>query len=230
MATRTILRAVYVLLSIPFVAFSRIAEKINLWDINRDIVDCLKTVDHNLLEPIPLEFVQVLFVAEDRRNPLHFGVDPIGMMRAFIALITGKGIQGASTIEQQFVRVVSGYYKRTIQRKIREQALAVAVARRRSKHQIATAYLSVAYYGYGLIGISGLRILCGLDLESCPSQRIHKAIAHLKYPEQSYPSKIWKKKVRRRVQYIACRRAPIDKETSTSVSDYTVMTLISEGT
>ena len=218
MATVTMLKIGYVFLSIPFIVFSRIVEKINLWGIRRDLDDCLRTVDYNLLQPIPLEFIKVLFVAEDRRNPVHFGVDPIGMIRALISIVAGKGIQGASTIEQQFVRVISGSYERTIRRKIREQALAIAVARRRSKLQIAVAYLSVAYYGHDLVGVRGLRNLCGPSLDKSPSQTIHKAIAYLKYPRPSSPSEIWKQKVRRRVEHIV-RRVSIDKKMSTSTVD-----------
>ena len=205
MAKRTILRIALKIASTPFVAFSRAAEAINLWDLKADIALCLQTVDCNVLRPIPREFVQALVVAEDRRNALHLGVDPMGIARAILARLSRKGIQGASTIEQQFVRIVSGSYERTIRRKIREQALAIAVSRRRSKTQIASAYLSVAYYGPGLIGASGLRRLCGRELEVCRAHSIIEAIARLKYPEPLQPSIAWKRKLVRRAAYITCR-------------------------
>ena len=102
MATQTFLTVLSTLLSVPFVIFSRIAEATNLWDIRSDIGVCLRLVDDLACQfPVPNAFIQVLVVAEDRRNALHFGVDPIGMIRAAISLVTGKGLQGASTIEQQ---------------------------------------------------------------------------------------------------------------------------------
>ena len=205
MAKRKFLRVALTIASTPFVAFSRAAEAINLWDLKADIALCLQTVDHDVLRPMPRDFVQALVAAEDRRNALHLGVDPIGIVRAILARLTRKRVQGASTIEQQFVRVVSGSYERTIRRKIREQALAIAVSRRRSKTQIASAYLSVAYYGPGLVGTSGLRSLCGIDLEACQPHRIHEAIARLKYPEPPRPSMIWNRRLGRRAAYITCR-------------------------
>lgn len=205
MAKRRLLRMALTVASVPFVALSRAAEAINLWDLKADIALCLQTVDRDVLRPIPRDFVQALVAAEDRRNALHPGVDPIGIVRAILAHLTKKGVQGASTIEQQFVRVVSGSYERTIQRKIREQALAIAVSRRRSKTQIASAYLGIAYYGPGLIGTSGLRSLCGTDLDASQPRQIHEAIARLKYPEPVRPSMTWNRKLGRRATYITCR-------------------------
>ena len=206
MATRSILTILSTLLSAPFVAFSRIAEATDLWGLRSDIAVCLRHVDDGACElPIPKAFLQALVVAEDRRNAIHFGVDPIGMIRAALCLVAGKGIQGASTIEQQFVRVVSGRYERTIHRKIREQALAIALSRRRSKDDISTAYLCVAFYGHGLVGVSGLTTLCGNTLESCPSKTIHQAIARLKYPQPLLPSHRCRSKLVRRAAYISRR-------------------------
>jgi penicillin-binding protein 1A len=120
-----------------------------------DIQHCLGAVDA-LNEKVPYSFVDVLISAEDHRSSLHLGVDPIAMIRAFLVRIFKGKIEGASTIEQQFVRTITGRFERTISRKVREQALAIAVSRRRSKYAIASAYLSVAFYGTGCVGLKGL--------------------------------------------------------------------------
>ncbi len=204
MATRTILVIFSTVLSVPFVIFSRIAEAIDLWGIRSDIAVCLRKADCRAIQcPIPKEFIQALVVAEDRRNAIHFGVDPIGMIRAALSLVTGNGIQGASTIEQQFVRVATNRYERTICRKIREQALAVAVSRRRRKTEISKAYLSLAFYGHGLTGVAGLTTLCGTTLKSCDPELIFRAIARLKYPQPPLPSDQWSGKLVRRASYIS---------------------------
>ena len=206
MATRTFLTVLSTLLSVPFVVFSRIAEATNLLDLRSDIGVCLRLVDDLAWQfPVPNAFIQALVVAEDRRNALHFGVDPIGMIRAAISLVTGNGLQGASTIEQQFVRVATKRYERTIFRKIREQALAIAISRRRSKTELSRAYLCVAFYGHGLVGMSGLTTLCGPALESCSSQKTHQAIARLKYPQPLFPSHRWNRRLVRRATYISRR-------------------------
>ena len=202
MATRTLLA----LLSFPFFTFSRIAEAINLWDIRKDVANCVRHVDKSTRHfSVPKELIQSLVVAEDRRNAMHCGVDPIGILRAALSIITKNGLQGASTIEQQFVRVVSDSYERTLHRKIREQALAIAVSRRRSKVDISTAYLCMAYYGYGLAGKTGLKILCGRDLYACSSPQIYETIARIKYPQPIHASEIWRRKLEYRSSYIANR-------------------------
>ena len=198
------MKALLLLLSLPFIAFSRLAEALNLWNVRSDLSRCLGTVDDFADQhTLPKRFLQALVVAEDQRNADHFGVDPIGMMRAAASLVTRNGLQGASTIEQQFVRVVTKRYERTITRKIREQALAIALSRRRTKKQISAKYLQVAFYGHGLVGTQGLYRLCGNSLPASSSMTVYGAIARLKYPEPLNPSARWRQKLSRRVAYIA---------------------------
>ena len=198
------MKALLLLLSLPFIAFSRLAEALNLWNVRSDLARCLRTVDEFADQhTLPNRLLRALVVAEDRRNADHFGVDPIGMMRAAASLVTRNGLQGASTIEQQFVRVVTKRYERTISRKIREQALAIALSRRRTKKQISATYLQVAFYGHGLVGVQGLYRLCGNSLWSSSSMTVYGAIARLKYPEPLNPSDHWKQKLSHRVAYIA---------------------------
>ena len=198
------MKALLLLLSLPFIALSRIAEALNLWNVRSDLARCLRTVDNRADQhAIPNRFLKALVIAEDRRNAYHFGVDPIGMMRAAASLITRNELQGASTIEQQFVRVVTKRYERTISRKIREQALAISLSRRRTKKQISAKYLRMAFYGHGLVGAQGLYKLCGSSLQSSSSMNIYRAIARLKYPEPLNPSAHWKQKLSVRAAYIA---------------------------
>jgi penicillin-binding protein 1A len=127
------------------------------------------------------------------------------MIRALSVRARSGRIQGASTIEQQFVRVISGRYERSFMRKIREQALAIAVSRRRAKSQIAEAYLSVAFYGSHLRGASGLLAACGVELDAASPRLIFGMIAKLKYPEPSQPGPQWEAKLQRRIRYIESR-------------------------
>ena len=204
MAKRTILRVLTALLSIPFIAFSGVVEAFGLWKFRADLAVCVETVDRNKsLRLLPSAFLQILVAAEDRRNAEHVGVDPIGMIRAALSLITGNALQGASTIEQQFVRVVTNRYEQTLFRKIREQALAIALSRRRRKKEISNAYLCVAFYGQGLVGLPALIKLCGETLETCPPKKICEAIARLKYPQPLSPSYRWYRTLDRRVAYIS---------------------------
>ncbi len=202
MATGHPVKIITRILSLPFLVLSRVFEYFDILGICFDLRRCLETVDSNS-DLVPQNFVSLLVCAEDRRSSIHCGVDPIAMIRAFYKWIFFKKIEGASTIEQQFVRVISGRYERSFMRKIREQILAIAVSRRRSKCQIASAYLSVAYYGYGRVGLSALKYYCGPNLSRSNRFCVLGAIARLKYPEPRKPSIRWYTKFERRVRYIA---------------------------
>lgn len=204
MAKRSVLTLILEVLSLPFIALSRSAEFFNLWNVREDVEHCLEVIDSQV-DIIPKRFIGALVAAEDHRSSLHPGIDPIAMIRAGLVRFRHKQIEGASTIEQQLVRTVTGRYERSVLRKIREQAIAVAVARRRSKRQIAAAYLAVAYYGSGYTGLAGLKKCCGGDLECAEPRAVLSAIARLKYPQPLHPAKRWRQKIDRRVQYIAER-------------------------
>ncbi len=193
------------ILSAPFILVSRMAEIFDVWNIREDIGRCLRIVDL-VGGLVPNSFVGVLVAAEDHRNHLHVGVDPIAIIRAAYSLVLGRSLQGASTIEQQLVRVVTNRYERTLIRKVHEQALAIAISRRRPKALIASAYLAVAFYGSRYEGLDGLRRACGRELNLASLLSIRGMIARLKYPEPMHPSAAWKDRHRARTEYIATRQ------------------------
>ncbi len=129
-------------------------------------------LDENLLA--------VLVVGEDHRYFYHQGVDPIAIARAFIG--TCKGIrQGGSTIEQQFVRTLTNDYRYSFSRKIKEALLSTTINNILSKNEIATLYLSIAYFGYRMQGIN--EACLKLDIALAPNvEQYCRLITHLKYP------------------------------------------------
>lgn len=130
MAKEQVLRFLLWTFSFPIVVISRCFEIASSSSFRNDLQQCLDVIDQ-FGKSIPYPFVGVLIEAEDHRNAHHPGVDPIGMIRAVWVFFIRSHTQGASTIEQQFVRVVTGRYKRSLARKLREQILAIAVARQR---------------------------------------------------------------------------------------------------
>lgn len=209
MAKRS-LSAFLTLLSAPIVWLAKSAEAWNACGICVDIEKCVKVIDSQDVL-LPDSFIVSLIAAEDHRNDSHPGVDPISILRAIYVRWRFGKVQGASTVEQQFVRVVSGRFERTLARKVYEQALAICVARRRTKLQIANAYLMVAYYGTGIVGIDGLRSRLGTELWSSDAGCIRAMIARLKYPEPSRPTEKWRMQVRARVAYIERRATQLDR-------------------
>src|SRR5205814_3743247 len=93
-------------------------------------------------------------------------------------------IEGASTIEQQLVRVLTNDFKRTLGRKIKEIFLATTLRYIIPRKYIPIAYLQVAYYGTNLIGLKA--ILNKFNIESpddLSEETAAEIIARIKYPE-----------------------------------------------
>ena len=118
-----------------------------------------------------------MVATEDKRFYQHVGVDPTGMLRAFVKNQTDEdgGQEGASTLTQQYIKNVliddgaqqgdeaeqlealeaargasgtEGYA-----RKLREAKLAIALEKRMSKEEILEKYLNIAPFGASVYGV-----------------------------------------------------------------------------
>ena len=95
------------------------------------------------LEDVPQPLIDAFLATEDSRFYEHFGVDPIGVMRAFSVLITtGEVQQGASTITMQLARNFFLTFERALMRKIKESFIAVHIEQQLSKDEILELYLN----------------------------------------------------------------------------------------
>ncbi len=110
------------------------------------------------------EYVSQAFVAvEDKRFYDHRGVDPRGLARAVVGVLTGQSRSqgGGSTITQQLARnmfetsvdarIRSGWG--LIVRKAKELQVAFALERAYTKDQILEAYMNEINYAHGWYGI-----------------------------------------------------------------------------
>lgn len=145
--------------------------------------------------------VQALIAGEDRRFYLHFGVDTRGLLRAVSVYLARHEIQGASTVTQQLVRVITHDYRRSIGRKLKELCLAAAVDSKISKREQAELYLSIAYFGWRMNGFREARRRLKLEGQLTQSQAA-ELVARLRYPEPAHASKEQLERVRRRAAYI----------------------------
>jgi penicillin-binding protein 1A len=104
---------------------------------------------------IPLIVKQAVISIEDKRFESNSGIDLRGIARAFLDDVRHQGnVQGASTIEQQFIKnALVAQSHRTIFEKLREAALAFQLSHKWSKEKIITAYLNTIYFGNGAYGI-----------------------------------------------------------------------------
>ena len=106
------------------------------------------------LADLPDYVGNAVIAIEDRRFRSHYGVDPIGMVRALaINLAAGRVVQGGSTLTQQLAKNLFLAPDRTIERKLQEMVLAVWLETRFTKDEILQLYLNRVYYGAGATGI-----------------------------------------------------------------------------
>ncbi len=107
---------------------------------------------------------KAIVAIEDERFYQHPGVDVRGTLRSIVSTLTGRQVQGGSTITQQLVRQtliatastdaeVLAATVRTPGRKLREMRYALALEKRMTKSQILQGYLNIAYFGAGAYGI-----------------------------------------------------------------------------
>jgi penicillin-binding protein 1A len=106
------------------------------------------------LVDLPPHVPAAVLATEDRRFYWHFGVDPVGLVRAMAANYrAGAYVQGGSTITQQLAKNLFLKPDRTLSRKIEEMVLAVWLELRFSKEEILTLYLNRVYFGGGAYGL-----------------------------------------------------------------------------
>jgi penicillin-binding protein 1A len=109
---------------------------------------------HVRLEVLPPYLVEAVLATEDRRFYSHWGVDPLGLVRAsFRNASAGSVVEGGSTITQQLAKNLFLSPKRTYVRKLEEVVYAVWLEQRFSKDEILELYLNRVYFGGGTYGV-----------------------------------------------------------------------------
>ena len=96
---------------------------------------------------------QAIVSVEDKRFWQRRGLDIRSLLRAmWVDLRHGGGVQGGSTITQQFVKNALTGDQHSIIRKLKEAALAWQIDQRWPKDKILTDYLNTIYFGNGAYG------------------------------------------------------------------------------
>jgi penicillin-binding protein 1A len=152
--------------------------------------------------PIPKAVLNSLIAAEDHRFAKHSGVDLIALVRAIWRLVSVSKIEGASSIEQQLVRTLTGRYERRLSRKLREIMLATLVSTTFPKAEIPALYLLIAYFGWHMNGYAAACRRLGIQPKNVGLEEAAKLIARLKYPQPKHCSLERTKKTASRAQHI----------------------------
>lgn len=107
-----------------------------------------------LREQVPEQLINAFLATEDSRYYQHFGIDPIGILRAaFVYVSTGKAKQGASTVTQQVARNFFLTREKTFIRKIKEIFIAIQIEQILTKDEILMLYLNKISLGHRAFGI-----------------------------------------------------------------------------
>jgi penicillin-binding protein 1A len=106
------------------------------------------------LKDLPPYLPKAFIAIEDRRFYSHYGIDPLGILRAAVANVLHRGVsQGGSTLTQQLAKNLFLTQERTLQRKLQEAELAIWLERKHSKAEILELYLNRVYFGSGAYGV-----------------------------------------------------------------------------
>ncbi|RFS77852.1 hypothetical protein D0U00_16985 [Leclercia adecarboxylata] len=193
------------LLSFPYLLMAMVVFKFRIKSITDDYNKCIEYIRHSSgnEKAISLSLIDTLRLAEDHRQLLHRGVDPVAILRTIYLRLFKNIHQGASTIDQQFVRTITKRYEKTVRRKIREQILAILIRKASTADDICKAYISCCYYGYGTYGLAKL-------IKTHATISEFDIAARVKYPFRKNVDEVTEGKFCRRAIYLSylCKANP----------------------
>ena len=106
------------------------------------------------LSELPPYVPNAIIAIEDRRFRTHFGVDPVGLLRAVTKNVFAGGVvEGGSTLTQQLAKNMFLTPERSLKRKVQEVILSLWLETKFSKDQILEMYINRVYFGSGAYGI-----------------------------------------------------------------------------
>ncbi|MBX9576215.1 MAG: penicillin-binding protein 1A [Caulobacteraceae bacterium] len=109
-------------------------------------------------DQIPPVVIQAFLAAEDRNFFRHGGIDVSGIGRAMFKnvfnVVTGRRLEGGSTITQQVAKNVLLTSESSLNRKLKEAVLASRLEGTLAKEQIIELYLNEIFLGYRSYGIA----------------------------------------------------------------------------
>lgn len=105
-------------------------------------------------DDIPARVIESLVAIEDTQYFEHFGINPDAISRAMIKNIKAGGYaEGASTLTQQLVKLLTLDREKKLIRKIKEALLSVRLETILTKEEILERYLNHVYFGHGYYGV-----------------------------------------------------------------------------
>lgn len=138
-----------------------------------------------------LKLMSFILYFEDKRFYKHFGIDIIGISRAFIKNITKSKIaEGGSTISQQLIKNTLLSHDRSITRKCLEIVLSVILELFYTKNEILSMYYNYIYLGSGVRGFeTSSKLIYRKNIEKLNDFELCGLVGLLRQPSKSHPQK-----------------------------------------
>jgi membrane peptidoglycan carboxypeptidase len=157
------------------------------------------------LSDMPKQLQNAVVAAEDRTFYTNHGIDPKGIIRAAFNDARGGDTQGASTITQQYVKILYLTQERSLDRKVHEAILSLKLQKQLSKQKILEGYLNTIYFGRGAYGIQAAsQAYFGVDAADLSLKQSAVLASVLNNPSQFDPAngKDHKKALLSRYRYV----------------------------
>ena len=159
-------------------------------------------------EEVKIDIAAWVVSLEDKRFFKHSGIDHLATIRAITMYALGRAHGGASTIEMQLWRTITGRKERTIVRKITEAKAARQISKRMDKLDTLEIYCDIAFASTSHYSMrSTLRSAAKALMEPFPDRALFVACL-LKYPLPAQTDEDWGRKIRARYEY-GLKRAKI---------------------
>jgi membrane peptidoglycan carboxypeptidase len=138
---------------------------------------------------MPQQLKDAVVAAEDRTFWTNSGIDPKGIIRAAFNDARGGATQGASTITQQYVKILYLTQERSVSRKVHEAILSLKLQKQQSKQEILTGYLNTIYFGRGAYGVqAAAKAYFGVDADQLSLRQSAVLASVLNNPSQFDPA------------------------------------------
>ena len=174
------------------------------------------------LADVPKVMQEAVVAAEDRTFWTNKGIDPKGILRAAFSNAKGGATQGASTITQQYVKILYLSQERTFKRKIKEAFLSLKIHNDRSKSEILEGYLNTIYFGRGAYGVqAAANAYFGIPAKKLNASQSAMLAAVLNSPNYLSPdrSESSRAALQRRYDYVVSGMASMGAITDTEAAE-----------
>jgi penicillin-binding protein 1A len=133
-----------------------------LYDVNGELISELFKEQRDVVsfEELPKPLINAFIATEDKEFYSHFGINPLGILRAMGKnIMHGEIKQGGSTITQQLAKRLFTSGEKKYTRKILEAILALQIEKMFSKDEILEMYCNQIFFGRGCYGVSSAATL-----------------------------------------------------------------------